>query len=139
MGGPPAPSFGADFYLRPDYPPETRDPDASPLTAIRALGQAVRRASNPPAGFSWSPGAILPRCRFVWREGRLTLGAVELLPIKPNWGSPWKDAGVPFAQDGESAQAILGLVQELSAAFGTSVRIDGDVGIIDAPAPRETV
>ncbi|MGC4250233.1 MAG: CapA family protein [Sphingobium sp.] len=44
------------------------------------------------------------------------------------------DKGVPTLASGEKARAILGELARRSAAFGTSVRIEGETGVIDIPA-----
>ena len=58
------------------------------------------------------------------------LHAIKLYPVDLGFGLPRFQAGRPVLAQGQSARKILERVQRLSAAFGTKVEIDGDVGVI---------
>jgi poly-gamma-glutamate capsule biosynthesis protein CapA/YwtB (metallophosphatase superfamily) len=68
---------------------------------------------------------------------RLTLtrggiAKVEILPI----AGKGLDVLQPFALQGERAQALLQDVQKLSADLDTKMTIEGDIGVLQPPAPR---
>jgi len=63
----------------------------------------------------------------TWEGGKLK--EVRIYPIDLNAAGN-KPKGVPSFAAPELAKKILGEVQATSAAFGTTVRIEGDVGII---------
>ena len=63
----------------------------------------------------------------TWSGGKLK--EVRIYPIDLNAAGS-KPKGVPSFAAPELAKKILGEVKSLSAAFGTNVQIEGDVGII---------
>ncbi len=59
------------------------------------------------------------------------LEEIRLYPVDLKFDGPFVDIGTPHLADGEVAQRVLGILREASAAFGTEIRISGDIGIID--------
>jgi poly-gamma-glutamate capsule biosynthesis protein CapA/YwtB (metallophosphatase superfamily) len=73
----------------------------------------------------WWDGAI---ARVRYSSGKLTEIRVYPLAIKARDGP---ERGVPTLATGTQAKAILKRIQDRSSAFGTKMRIDGEVGVID--------
>ena len=44
---------------------------------------------------------------------------------------PFVDIGTPHLASGEVAQRVLQTLRDASAAFGTEIRIAGDVGMVE--------
>ncbi len=55
---------------------------------------------------------------------------IRLYPIDLGWAAPLVERGVPRGASPEVAQEILTRLQELSAPFGTTITIEGNVGVI---------
>lgn len=70
---------------------------------------------------------VVPVCAFD-REG---LQRVELHPCTLQRDCPRPQRGIPVLAEGEEANAILGDLASLSCAFGTDVRIEDGVGVVD--------
>lgn len=56
------------------------------------------------------------------------LAAVELHPITLGFGLPVDRRGTPRRAEGPEAREILERLARLSAPFGTTIEIDGDLG-----------
>lgn len=70
----------------------------------------------------------------VVAESHYNEGVIEeirLYPVDLKFDGPFVDIGTPHLADGEVAQRVLSILREASAAFGTEIRISGDIGIID--------
>jgi hypothetical protein len=115
----------ADFYLRPDYPPATRDPKVTPMLG-RAANRVAYRPLNPPGGYSKEPGIVIPVCTYA---SDLSLQTIELLPATL-MTEPKHNFGIPVRARGPVASQILERVRELSEPFGTKMSIRDDTGRI---------
>jgi poly-gamma-glutamate synthesis protein (capsule biosynthesis protein) len=85
-------------------------------------------STNPPGGYNTGKvlGVLVPVCSFD-EDG--TLREIRIYP-----GSHLKDSpavmGLPGLETGAGAKAILEYVAELSAPYGTTIELDGDIGLI---------
>jgi poly-gamma-glutamate synthesis protein (capsule biosynthesis protein) len=68
--------------------------------------------------------------------GRLV--EVRLHPADGGFGGPMSNLGIPRAAAPSVAQRILQRVQALSKPFGTTIAIEGNVGVIRAAAPSRS-
>jgi hypothetical protein len=70
-----------------------------------------------------------------YEQGKLA--EIRLYPISGQYDGPLSQLGIPKMAPPAMAQRILSRVQTLSKPFGTTVAIDGNVGVIrvapDAP------
>lgn len=64
-------------------------------------------------------------------DGACIRGRVRLIPIELGFKKPRPERGRPMIARGEKAVDILKRLEKLSRAFGTSMRIEGEEGIID--------
>ncbi|MEM8964114.1 MAG: CapA family protein [Acidobacteriota bacterium] len=71
--------------------------------------------------------AIVPR--LTWSGADLV--EIELFPITLGFDQPVYRRGTPELATGAQAREILEGLAELSADFGTSIQIDGDIGRVD--------
>ncbi len=69
-------------------------------------------------------------------KGRLQ--EVRIYPIWARHEGPLSRRGLPMTAPPEIAQRILQRLQKLSQPFGTAIAIEGNVGVIRAPAGRTT-
>jgi hypothetical protein len=74
--------------------------------------------------------SVMPRITFA--GGRVT--AVELFPLTLGFEEPPDRRGTPRLARGQEAAAILDHLARLSAAYGTAVEVEGEVGRIRLPA-----
>lgn len=58
------------------------------------------------------------------------LEEIRLYPVDLKFDGPFVDIGTPHLAKGDVAKRVLERMKEASAAFGTEVRISGDVGVI---------
>lgn len=72
--------------------------------------------------------SVIPECEF---ESDGTLSAVTLYPCTLQPHAPAPHRGTPALATGEKAREILKTVAEHSEGFRTTLRIDGDTGIVD--------
>jgi poly-gamma-glutamate synthesis protein (capsule biosynthesis protein) len=73
----------------------------------------------------------------VSRYDKGQIAEIRLYPTDGRFDGPIAQLGIPRASPPEIAQRILQRVQKLSTAFGTSMAIEGNVGVIRAQ-PRST-
>lgn len=59
------------------------------------------------------------------------LAEIRLYPVDLKFDGPFVDIGTPHLANGEIARRVLNTMKETSSAFGTDVRISGDIGIIE--------
>lgn len=59
------------------------------------------------------------------------LKTLEIYPLYLGWDKPRSQRGRPVLARGEIAARILGRMQRLSEPFGTTIRIEGEKGIIE--------
>ena len=82
----------------------------------------------------WSEGwlrqedeeSAVAECKYS--DGKLT--EVIIHPIDLGYNLPFADKGSPRAAHGEVAQRILQRLQKISQPFGTTISIEGEVGVI---------
>jgi hypothetical protein len=78
--------------------------------------------------------SIVAECRFA-ADG--TLREARLYPVELHWNTlRHTNRGIPRTATGEAAARILRRLQRLSEPFGTSIAVDGDVGLIVRRGPR---
>lgn len=111
-----------DFYLRPDYNPEART--AVTFGEGLTAKAAADRPFNPPAAYSKEPGVVVGLCHFT---STLEFDELELIPASFQ-SHPRSALGAPTLATGETGEAVLRHVQELSAPFGTEIAIAGERG-----------
>jgi len=73
--------------------------------------------------------SFVPVCTFV--SGKLQSITLHPIAIEPARGAR---SGSPALASGKQAQAILNRLKELSAGFGTSITVTGDLGIVQIPS-----
>ncbi len=64
-----------------------------------------------------------------YSEGELQ--RIHLHPIDLKFDGPFVDIGTPHLASGEIAQRVLATIPDASEQFGTDIRIDGDMGVIE--------
>ena len=99
-------------------PPPKPQPGVSP--------RAVRAGGNPA---SWYDGVVAVT---EFDNGRAT--AVRLYPLDVGNTNDPARRGIPHLADPATARRILGNLQRDSAPFGTTIDIEGSVGIVRIPA-----
>jgi capsule synthesis protein PGA_cap len=72
------------------------------------------------------------------RYDKGTLVEVRLHPIEGGFNGPLANLGIPRAAPPEVAQRILQRLRALSKPFGTTIAIEGNVGVIRVPASTPT-
>jgi poly-gamma-glutamate synthesis protein (capsule biosynthesis protein) len=72
--------------------------------------------------------SVVPECVF---DERGTLDEVTLYPctLQPDAEPPWR--GTPILETGEQASAVLQTIADRSERFGTTIRIEDGLGIVD--------
>ena len=60
-----------------------------------------------------------------------TLKRIRLHPVDLKFDGPFVDIGTPHLASGEVAERVLQTIRDASEPFGTRVRIEGDVGVIE--------
>ena len=101
-------------------------PDATPADFLD------KRSRNDTRGFASTEGywrSILVDCEFRDRK----LAALRLHPVALGYGKKRSERGRPLLARGDEARRTLERVQHLSARYGTSMRLDGDVAMINLP------
>ncbi|HYI16063.1 MAG TPA: CapA family protein [Thermomicrobiales bacterium] len=88
------------------------------------------RSQNDTKGFPsdrryWQ--SLAPRC--TWRDGELA--SIELFPVSLALGEAHHRRGRPRLAVGDEAGEILSRFEQLSAPFGTSIRVDGDHATVE--------
>jgi poly-gamma-glutamate capsule biosynthesis protein CapA/YwtB (metallophosphatase superfamily) len=86
---------------------------------------------------TWRPvnfESMIAQSRFD--KGRLV--EVRLYPISGGWDGPVSQLGIPRMAPPDLGQKILTRVQALSKAFGTTVAIEGNVGVIRVAQTTQT-
>ena len=68
----------------------------------------------------------------VSRYDKGQLAEIRLFPTDGRFDGPVSTLGIPRSSSPEIAQRILGRIQKLSTAFGTTVAIENNVGVIRA-------
>lgn len=71
---------------------------------------------------------VIPTCEF---QADGTLDQIELFPVTLGQERPRPKRGTPLPATGEEADTILTEITALSAQFGTTIRIEDDIGIIE--------
>lgn len=71
--------------------------------------------------------SVLPVCTF----GSDRLETVTLYPVDLMFDEPRPRRGRPLLAEGEKARSILNRFEQLSGAYGTEVRIEDQIGLID--------
>lgn len=124
----------ADFYTRWGYGPEARQPGAGPAEAYVARNAVFGWGDQPKGMFptpreiySHEPGFFIPVCEMT-PEYRVT--KVTITPCIWLKGSK-AETGLPAVARGDQAQAVLRKLAELSAPYGTEIKITGDTAVID--------
>jgi hypothetical protein len=103
-------------YLPPADP---RTPEA---TLAERKWEGVYRAGREPVNYE---GLIA-----LSRYERGQVAEVRLYPVDLGYGAPIADTGMPRLASGAVARSILERMQKLSAPFGTTIAIEGNVGVI---------
>jgi len=128
--------YGLSTFLFQGYILITQDSrdaqNIDPRYASRGETQ-VRLNGGPPPGAVDSTGllgswnvSILPVTTF--EGGRVR--EIRIYPIDVRRNAQSKQSGLPRLAPPELAQRVLRLMRELSAPFGTTIQIEGDVGVI---------
>lgn len=100
-------------------------PDATPADFLDARTDGGRKGHPASAGF-WENLVI--RCSFRKR----VLSEIRLHPIDQGFGRPRPQRGRPVLAEDAAAKRVLTRMKNISALYGCSVRIAGDIGIIRA-------
>lgn len=105
--------------------------------ALRELTDVELLKRNREAGDVRAPimyESLLAESRY--QGGRLA--EVRLHPMELGYSKPVSRVGIPRTATGETAQRILSRVQALSKPFGTTIEIQGDIGVIKVPGSTTT-
>ncbi len=108
-------AWGSSYLAHAD----PRTPDAS--VAERKV-EGVYRAAREPINYE----GIIAVSRYEHGQ----VAEVRLHPIDLGYAAPIADAGMPRLASAAVARAILERMQKLSAPFGTTIAIEGNVGVI---------
>lgn len=100
-------------------------------TETRLNGSPPPGVENPTGLLGSWDVSILPVVRY--EGGRVT--EIRIYPIDVRRNAKAKQSGLPRIAPPELGHRILALVRDLSAPFGTTVEIDGNVGIIRPKQP----
>jgi hypothetical protein len=100
-------------------PADARTPDAS--LAERKV-EGVYRAAREPINYE---GIIA-----VTRYDHGQVAEIRLYPLDLGYAVPIADAGMPRLASATVARSVLERMQKLSAPFGTTIAIEGSIGII---------
>ena len=73
----------------------------------------------------------------VSRYDKNQLTEVRLYPIDLGWSQRPADRGVPRMASPEMAQAILQHLQKMSTQYGTTIKIENNVGVIRLTANQQ--
>ncbi|GAB3031514.1 CapA family protein [Natronobiforma cellulositropha] len=133
----------AEFYYQHHHDLDTHPLEATPSEGFAARGlvypwgepasDATESASfgteetllHPSEGMFVGPGCTVPVCTF----GEDGVERIEIYPA--TWlSSPESYVGIPKRATGEQATEILTYLDDLSSAFGTSIDIEGEVGVV---------
>ena len=124
----------ADFYPRWGYGPEARQPGAGPAEAYLARNTVFGWGDRPKDMFptpieiyAHEPGFFIPVCEMT-PDYRVT--KIRITPCVWLEGSK-AVGGLPAIARGEAAAAVLNRLADLSAPYGTKIRITGDTAEID--------
>ncbi|MCB1387619.1 MAG: CapA family protein [Rhodobacteraceae bacterium] len=128
----------ADFYTRWGYGPEARQPGAGPVQAYSARNAVFGWGDQPKEMFptpreiySHGPGFFIPLCEM---DANYRVTRITIRPCTWLTGSK-AEGGLPAFARGDTAQAILRKLAELSAPYGTDFTIAGDTAVIDLTRP----
>ncbi|HEY8176118.1 MAG TPA: CapA family protein [Gemmatimonadaceae bacterium] len=135
--------YGLSTFLFQGYiliTQESRDvQNLDPRYASRGETQ-VRLNGGPPPGAADSTGllgswnvSILPV--MTYEGGRVK--EIRIYPIDVRRNAQSKQSGLPRIAPPELGRRILTLLRELSAPFGTDIRIEDNVGVIRIPATSD--
>lgn len=113
---------------RPDFDAFGTTPDTTELTTAE-LG--VLRTAGPGFRHREMYDSIIALSRFD--KGKLQ--EIRLYPIDLGFDRPLSKVGIPALAHGEQAQRILQHMQKVSAPFGTTIRVEGEVGLIRVADP----
>lgn len=91
--------------------------------------EGVYRAAREPINYE----GVIALSRFDHGQ----VAEVRLYPVDLGYDAPIADAGMPRLASPAVARAVLERMQKLSAPFGTTIAIEGSVGII-RPKPTTT-
>ncbi|HEX4091806.1 MAG TPA: CapA family protein [Trebonia sp.] len=115
-----------DFYTRWGNDPQVSSFDAGLLDAFGAR-DATRATLSPRVGYAHEPGFFVPVCAVDSGTHRVT--RLSLHPM--TWSRASRaTTGFPALATGSAAAAILDLAAELSAPYGTTLSVDGDLGSV---------
>lgn len=95
-------------------------------TEVRLSGRAPPGVPNPTGLLGNWDVSILPV--MTYKDGHVD--EIRIYPIDVRRSASLKQSGLPRIAPPELGRRILELVRELSAPFGTDVRIEGSVGVI---------
>ena len=109
------PRNGAEVYEKQGLPPSATPEDLKKATLTDEEGNYKHMNGDPQF---WR--AVMPICRFEGRE----LVDIELHPVELGFDLPEDERGVPVLADSEVGAMILQNLQELSAPFGTELKIE---------------
>jgi poly-gamma-glutamate synthesis protein (capsule biosynthesis protein) len=110
-------------YLAPVDP---RKPDA---TIAERKVEGIYRAGREPVNYQ----GVIGWSRYEHGQ----VAEVRLYPVDLGYDAPIADAGMPRLASPAVARAVLERMQKLSAPFGTTITIEGAVGVI-RPKPATT-
>lgn len=116
--------------VRADYEAFGTTPDTAELSSAE-LG--LLRTAGPGYRHRAMYESVIALSRF--EGGRLQ--EVRLYPIDLGFDKPLSRVGVPSLARGEIAQRVLQHLQKVSAPFGTTITINGDVGVIRVAPPAK--
>ena len=111
--------FNPEYWER-----AARNPRVDIETLTRAQVQALNYPTNHDREYFESVVAVSH-----YNEG--VLEEIRLYPVDLKFDGPFVDIGTPHLASGEVAQRVLRTLQDASVAFGTEIRISGDVGTIE--------
>jgi poly-gamma-glutamate synthesis protein (capsule biosynthesis protein) len=119
----------SDFYERFSHNIQTTIETATPSDALDARADKYGDARNPDGGYYSTPvsGNLIVVCNF---DSDSTPRTVELHP-GTLLEEPAAHAGVPTRVDGEHAAEIIEYVSTISKPYDTTIKKDGDKGIIE--------
>jgi poly-gamma-glutamate synthesis protein (capsule biosynthesis protein) len=132
-----------DFYLRWGNRDAVRSHEAGLLDAFGARDTTIggdgsaKVVHSPREGNDHEPGFVVPICT-VDAHAHCVV-TVELYPM--TWSTARRaTTGFPVRATGQRAQAILARMAELSAPYGTVLRIvaDAGIGVIDIAATEQS-
>ena len=126
----------SDFYLRPGYSPEIRNPKATPSEGFDARA-TLPKPLNPvlggvggqrmlTGGPQTGPGCVVAVCDFS-ADRKLT--GTKIYPFT-HIREPRGQSGVPVQAEGSTAKKIIEYIASVSAPFGTKIDYKDGIGLL---------